>query len=141
MMRLAIIEGSRRERNGSLRSCRQPLTMSYSPSSIIVEELGDIGGVVLAVSVHRDDVGAAREVESGGESGGLPEVPAEAHDAQVGFVVLQAAKRGEAIVGAAVVHGDDFVGAAQVAQHAGEFGDEGFQVAGLVVDGQDDGDG
>jgi hypothetical protein len=93
----------------------------------------------LAVGVHRDDVGAARLVEPGGESRRLPKVAAEADDAQVRFVRLQAAQHLDAIIRAAIIHRDNLIAVIHRLEGGGEFGDEGFQVPRFVVDGQDDG--
>src|ERR1700686_3102956 len=41
------------------------------------EEQRDVGGIVLQIAVHGDDVFAAGMVESGGQAGGLAEVAAE----------------------------------------------------------------
>ena len=48
------------------------------------DEVGNLFGIVLEVSVHGDDELALRVIEAGGESGGLAEVAAELDDQYAG---------------------------------------------------------
>ena len=102
MIALAIIDGSRRLMNGSLRSLRQPATMS-GPLLDLLDHRRDVGGIVLQVAVGGDDEAAAGVREAGGERRGLAEVAAEADHAQPRVLRLERGQQRERIVGAAVV--------------------------------------
>lgn len=98
----------------------------------LLEEGGDVSGVVLSVAVHHDADVAGGGVESEVECGALSEVFGECDDADAGL-------SGEFLrggVGAAVVDGDDF----GVGLCAFDFFNDGGDVFFFVVEGDDDGD-
>ena len=71
------------------------------------EEAGDFGGVVLQVGVEGEDHVAGRALEAGLQCGGLAEVAAEPHRANVGVSRRELADDGPGGVGTAVVDEQD----------------------------------
>src|SRR5215470_7794994 len=70
------------------REAAQPeiVNTHFAPAADDVITLGNllqknrnVGGIVLQVAIHSDDVFATRMIEPGCESGGLAEIPAKAH--------------------------------------------------------------
>ena len=113
MIQLAIIDGSRRLRNASCRSLRQPATMSKPCASSIIG--GNVARIVLQVAVGGHDEAAAGVREAGREAGGLTEVAAEPDDAQPRVARLQRRQQLERLIRAAVVDDDDLVAPARSA--------------------------
>ena len=104
-----------------------------------VEEPGDVGGVVLAVAVHRHEDRAAREVERGRERGGLAAVaPEEGDEDVVGVGVLDRGELRRRAVGRAVVDEDQLVTQRRPAEHAVKLVVQRGDVVDLVVDGDQD---
>ena len=134
---LASSDGSRRVSHGSLRSLRQPQTMSL-PSSMRRIMSGKIARVVLQVAVGGGNQPAARVAEARGKGGGLPEVSAEADDAPARVALLTPHEAIEAVVGAAVVDGEHFVAPPPALERLRHFDVEGFDVRRFVADGNDD---
>ena len=95
---------------GSWRVRFQPLTTS-KPCVELVEEAGDLGGVVLEVGVEGEDDVASGGLEAGGEGGGLAEVAAEADGADAGVGGGEPADGGPGAVAAAVVDEEELEGA------------------------------
>ena len=92
-----------------------------------------------SVIESRDDV-AAGVVEPRGEGGRLPEVAAQAQDADAGVGGLDLDQARQRPVARPVVHEDDLVGTAVSFQAGGDLAMEVADVLGLVVDGDHDGD-
>ena len=63
------------------------------------EQLGDVGGIVLQVAIHRDDDLAGGEIEAGHHRGGLAEIAAEMDD----FHARDSRRRGASSDGLAAV--------------------------------------
>ncbi len=83
---------------------------------IMLEEQGDVVRVVLEVGIEGDDDIAGRGVEAGAHGGGLAEVAAQPHEAEMGVLVGACGEQLPGSVLAAVVDEDDLVGAANCAQ-------------------------
>ena len=107
---LAIVDGRRRDTNASLRSFRQPQTMS-KPLFERRDHRRDVVRIVLQIAVRGDDEPPARVREAGGKRRGLAEVAAEPDDAQPRIASLQLRQDLETVIGAAIVDDDDFVAA------------------------------
>ena len=137
MMAFAIIDGSRRLRNGSFRSFRHPATMS-GPRSASLDHAGNVARIVLKIAVGGDDETAARVREAGGEGGGLAEVAPEPDHAQPRVRRLQRGQLGERVVRAAVVDRDDLVRTAEPLEHRGELAIELRHVGRFVAHRYDD---
>ncbi len=102
------------------------------------EEPRNVARVVLPVAVEGHHDRAARVGEARRERRGLAEVPVEVDDAEVRILGRKRAEAGERRVGAAVVDENDLVGAADAGGNTGDLGEEGVDVALLVVDRHDD---
>src|SRR4029450_4737424 len=73
----------------------------------LLEDHGDVGGVVLQVAIHSDDVLASCVVKSCGESGGLPEVAAQFHHRHTAVDGSDFAQQGEGAIDRSVVDKND----------------------------------
>ena len=109
---MAIIDGSRRLRNGSFRSFRQPATMS-GPRSASSTIAGNVARIVLQIAVGGDDEAAAGVGKAGGERRGLAEVAPEPDHPQPRVRRLERGQLRERVVRAAVVDRDDLVRTAE----------------------------
>ena len=104
-----------------------------------IEQPGDVGRVVLAVAVHRDQDRPPRQVERRRERGGLAAVAAQEGDADVlGVAVLDLRELRRRPVGRAVIDEDQLVAERERAEHLVELGVERDDVLDLVVDGDQD---
>ncbi len=88
---------------------------AFAPSADDVIALGNffqeqryVGGIVLQVAIHGDDVVAAGMIEAGGESGGLPKVAAQADDRDAAIDRGNFTQHVEGTVAGAVIDKDDF---------------------------------
>ena len=105
---MAIIDGSRRDRNASFRSFRQPHTMS-SAALELLHHRRNVARIVLEIAVGGDDEAAAGVIEARRERRGLTEVAAEPDHPQARVGRLQPRENLEALVRAPIVDDDDFV--------------------------------
>ena len=99
------------------------------------EEGGDILGVVLQVAVEGNDHLPLRFVETSRESGGLPEVPAEANDFEASVGLTQIRQEVETAIGGRVIHKDNFVRFPKLFEDFGQFVVERQDGRLFVVDG------
>ena len=104
------------------------------------EQAGDVGRIVLPVSVERDHQRAARVREAGRERRGLAEIAVQIDDPQMLVPGAQRAQAGQRPVPAAVVHEDELVEPSELACDARQLAVERLDVALLVVDRNDDGE-
>jgi len=72
------------------------------------QEHRNVGGIVLQVAIHSDDVFPAGVVESGGESGGLAEVAAQFDDRDAAVNRRDLPQHGEGVIARSVVDQNDF---------------------------------
>jgi molybdopterin molybdotransferase len=127
-------------------SCERVATLRLPPGHEVEafvelrEQPRDLRWIVLEVAVDRDDGVAARLVEAGDERGGLAEVAAEPHDADVLLRVVQARQRSERPVGGAVVDEDRLPLGMQRLERRAQLVVEECDAAFLVVNGNDHGD-
>ena len=73
-----------------------------------LEKNRDVGGIVLQIAVHGDDVLAACVIETGGQSSGLAEITAEFDHGNPAIHSGNLAQHGECVVAGAVIHQHDF---------------------------------
>ena len=85
-----------------------------------LEKPGNLFRVVLQIPVHGDDDLAAREIKSGFQPGGLPEISAQADDVDAVIVLVNIRQHLEGVVPAAVVHEHQFVGFADGVHYFGD---------------------
>ena len=107
MIQLAIVDGSRRLKNGSLRSFRHPATMSAGVFVRQLDHPGNVARIVLQIAIGGHDVAAARVREAGGKCGRLAEVATEADHAQARIAGLDRGEELERLVSAPVVNRKD----------------------------------
>src|SRR5262249_12934795 len=115
-----------------------PPTDDVIPLLQLVEQPGDVRGVVLAVAIESDDQLAPSDIEARRQRGGLPEVCSEPNDAELRQRGYQVAEAGTCRVRRAVVDNDQLVGPAEALHDAPEGGQQRPDVVLLVVDGNDD---
>jgi hypothetical protein len=139
MIQFAASEGARRSQKPSCRRLRHPRHQVVSLVDLR-EQPRNVGRVVLQVAVDRDDDVAARVLEARRERRGLAEVLAQREHSHVGIFGVDRAQDLARAVGRAIVHVDDLVGMAGLAQGRYEFRVERTQVVALVADRNDDGD-
>src|SRR6266568_517149 len=139
MIALAIIDGSRRLRNGSFRSLRHPHTMSrFCCSHISIMPGMSVGSFWLspsAVTMYRP-----RACESGRETRGLTEIAPEANHSKTRVPALQTRQLLERIVRTAVVYRDDLVRPPEAGQARRQLAVEPLDIRRLVPHRNDDGD-
>ena len=102
------------------------------------QEARDLGGVVLAVGVDRDDHVAGGLREARGERGGLAEVPAQTDCPHVRCARVQTGEGAERPVGRAVVDEHDLPGAPERVERARDLVVEELDTSLLVVHRHDD---
>ena len=141
-----------RERNHPVRDHRrQPpreegiLAVLPPPAGDVVaaierrDERRDVARIVLKVAVGGDDHASPRVVEAGGERRRLAEIAPEPDHAQPVVDRLQLPENLKALVGAAIVDHDDFVGASPRPERQGQLGVELQEARRLVANRDDDG--
>jgi hypothetical protein len=99
----------------------------------------DVGGIVLQIAVHGDDVFAAGVVKSGGEPGSLAKVAAQLDHRNAAVDGCNLAQRGESAVARTIVHQNNFKRLAGRFHHRFQAVIEVGDVLLLVVQGDDDG--
>ena len=99
----------------------------------------DVGGIVLQIAIHGDDVLAPGMVETGGQSGGLAEVAAELDHRDAAIDGRDLAQHGESVVVRTVIDQHDFEGLARRLHHRFQAVVEIGDVLLLVVQRDDDG--
>ena len=102
------------------------------------EEVGDLVGVVLEVTVHGEDEVTLGVVEAGGEGGGLAEVAAQFDDEDAAVYGGDLFKEAVGPVAGAIVDEDKFEGVANVLHDGLEAVVEGGDVLLFVMERNDD---
>ncbi len=104
------MEGNRREKNLSFRSLRHPETINF------VEKKPDILGIILEVSINRDNDSATGQVEPGRESRRLSVVPPEAGHHDTIVLPVELFDEAQRTVPGAVIDQYHLIGPAQAVQ-------------------------
>ena len=102
------------------------------------QQLGDVGGIILAVAVERRDPRAARGLDAGAQCRALPALRDVPQHAQFGELRLRRGQHGQRVVAAQVVDVDDLE-IDLAAQRGGNFAEQRDDIVTLVVHGHDDG--
>ena len=105
----------------------------------LFQEQRNVGGIVLQVAIHGDDVFPAGVIEACGQSGGLSEIAAQLDDCDAAIDCGDLAKLGECVVARSIVDQDDLKRLAVVFHYGLQAVIEIGDVLLLVVQGDDDG--
>jgi hypothetical protein len=143
--------GARHDRDEAVRDLRrqaprEPWVAARRPPPVHdvhvvgerAQDARDVGRVVLAVAVDRDEDLAARVLDAGGERRRLAVVARQPDDPEARLLGREGRQQRRAPVGAAVVDDDDLRRPVEAVEDLPQLLDEGDDVLLLVVDRDDD---
>ena len=107
--------GMRRIQKLSTRICAA--TDDVVTGGNLFQKQGDVCGIVLQIAIHRNNVLAARMIETGCESSSLPEVAAELYHGYAAIHGRDFAQHGERVIVRAVIDQDNLEGLAGGLHH------------------------
>ena len=103
------------------------------------EEVGDLLGIVLEITIHGEDEVSLRVIEAGGESRGLTEVAAELDDENAAVDCGDLFKQAVGAIAGSIVDEDQFEGFADLLHYRFEAVVEGGDVFFFVMERNNDG--